>query len=1832
VVQGQKVLPGVAYLELARSAVEHAAELSGETGMRLKNVVWARPIAVNGSAVHVDIALFPEDSGEISYEVYGRVEDSGDETLVHGQGVAELVGTGEAPTLDLATLRKECNRSTLTADRCYEAFQAMGIEYGGGHRGIEAVYSGEGQVLAKLSLPASILDTKDQYVLHPGMLDSALQASIGLMMSAGDQRLSGGMSSFKPALPFALDELEVFGRCTSSMWAFIRHSAGGKTGGVQKLDIDVCDESGKVCVRMKGFSTRVLEGEVDSRGSSAIGTLLLEPVWKEEGVAPEAVAPQYAKHVVMLCEPDGVSPESIESRINGVRCISLQSEPKGIEERFQAHAGRAFEEIQGILREKFSGEVLVQIVVPGEGEQRLFSGLTGLLKSAQLENPGIKGQLIEVEAGEDVAGIVEKLRENGRSPVDTHIRYRDGRRSVSGLIEVPSSPETVSIPWKEEGVYLITGGAGGLGLIFAREIAGKARGVRLILTGRSSLDEARRARIKEIESLGASVTYREVDVTGKESVSDLIESIREEFGDLNGIIHSAGVIRDSFIIKKSEEELQDVLSPKVRGLVNLDQASKELKLDFFILFSSMAGCVGNTGQADYSMANAFMDAYAAYRNALVASGQRRGQTLSVNWPLWRDGGMRVDEATERMLMQTTGMIAIGNETGIRALYRALATGKSRVMVIEGNLSRMKQKVFSMTTPAATEAKKTNAASDSLSGIDTGNLLDRVQAALKQTVSGLLKVRIEDIDADTELNEYGFDSITLTEFGNRLNQEYSLELIPTIFFEHPTLRGFAEYLVEEHQAALATKFGLLNGTRASEQPDIDIPGQSREYEAEEILSGKRRRSRFAGKFSLSKPAISAPEPIAIVGMSGMFPMAVDVNQFWRNLIEERDCITEIPKERWDWQEYYGDPAKEANKTNIKWGGFIDGIDEFDPLFFGISPREAESMDPQQRLLMLYAWKAIEDAGYSAQSLSGSRTAIFVGTGSSGYSWLLSRAKTAIDGYSSTGMVPSIGPNRMSYFLNINGPSEPIETACSSSLVAIHRAVNAIQDGTCEMAIVGGVNTMITPDAHISFNRAGMLCEDGHCKTFSDQANGYVRGEGVGMLFLKKLGAAERAGDHIYGVIRGSAENHGGRANSLTAPNPQAQAELLKTAYTRAGIDPRTVTYIEAHGTGTELGDPIEINGLKTAFKELYQATGEPKVSGVHCGLGSVKSNIGHLELAAGIAGVIKVILQLKHKTLIKSLHCETINPYIQLKDSPFYIVQETEKWKALQDAQGKELPRLAGVSSFGFGGTNAHVVIEEYKDQERSPIKITAQNPAIIVLSAKNEDRLKEYAKQLLAAIQENQFTESDLGDMAYTLQVGREAMEERLAVMVTSIRELEDKLTGFVEGRDGIEDLYRGQVKRNKDALGVFAADEELKEAVDKWIERKKYSKLLDLWVKGLVVDWKKIYGERRPRRISLPTYPFARERYWIAESSIVPVASGGTVRGEVLHPLLHENTSSLSEQRFSSTFTGEEFFLSDHVVKGQRVLPGVAYLELARTAVEHAAELNGETGIRLKSVVWVRPITVNGKAAHVDIVLFPEESGEISYEVCSRVEGNGDEPLVHGQGVVELVLAGEAPTLDLAALQKECNCSTLPADRCYEAFKTMGIEYGAGHRGIEAVYSGEGQVLAKLALPISISDTKDQYVLHPGLMDSALQASIGLMLSEGEILSGATLKPVLPFALDELEVYDRCTASMWAYIRHSNGGRSGGVQKLDIDVCDEHGKVCVRMKGFSSRVLEGDLQKGSASDNAYAESAAEAPVGNILLAPVWDAILLEKGQVFPAPSDRMVIIGGTEDNRNVIQ
>ena len=749
------------------------------------------------------------------------------------------------------------------------------------------------------------------------------------------------------------------------------------------------------------------------------------------------------------------------------------------------------------------------------------------------------------------------------------------------------------------------------------------------------------------------------------------------------------------------------------------------------------------------------------------------------------------------------------ETGVAALRMPKAMAPAMADSV-GQASRLPNPSRS---PEATPSAIEPLAKTAPAPLDKANPSGTVEEQLTRILAEILSLPSEAIDLDRRVGEYGFDSLKIVALSDALNQRFGLRTMPPDLFEFSTPREMAAFVAAS----------------SHNQPAF-VPTPAPRTAAHQ-------------------------DGVAIVGMSGQFPGAADLEEFWQNLVAGKDVITEIPPDRWDWKSIFGDPRHEANKTNVRWGGFIDDVTTFDPLFFRISPREAEAMDPQQRLLMMYVWRAIEDAGYRPSSLAGTHTGLFIGTGSTSYNTRVPGGASPSEGYGSTGSIPSIGPNRMSHFLDLHGPSEPVETTCSSSLVAIHRAVLSIQVGECELAIAGGINTIVTAEDHIGFNKAGMLCEDGRCKTFSATANGYVRGEGVGMLVLKPLASAEAAGDRIYGVIRSSAVNHGGHSNSLTAPNPKAQAELLRSAYAKAGIDPRSVGYIEAHGTGTALGDPIEINGLKLAFKALYEATGAPDIPEPHCALASVKTNIGHLELAAGVAGVIKVLLQLQHATLVKNLHCDQVNPYIQLEGSPFYLLLENRPWPQITGPDGRPLPRRAGISSFGFGGVNAHVVIEEYVPAAECQIQPEPAGSHLVVLSAKNDARLEETVRNLEAFLANH--PDTHLSDLAYTLQAGREEMEARLALIATSIEDLKVKLQHVLEGCAGIDGCVRGlatgkdEPSRRVTLTPAPASQAEL-------------SRLAVHWVKGGAVDWTKFYGGTARRRVSLPAYPFARERCWL--------------------------------------------------------------------------------------------------------------------------------------------------------------------------------------------------------------------------------------------------------------------------------------------------------------------------------------------------------------------------------
>lgn len=698
-------------------------------------------------------------------------------------------------------------------------------------------------------------------------------------------------------------------------------------------------------------------------------------------------------------------------------------------------------------------------------------------------------------------------------------------------------------------------------------------------------------------------------------------------------------------------------------------------------------------------------------------------------------------------------------------------------------------------------------------------IKHVQADFAKMVADILNVTSDEIDLQAPLSRYSFDSINVVQLVTKINDSYQLALTPAIIFECKNLADFFNK-----------------------------------------ISAEKVKQKITGKSSLPVVSTEIFTDIAIIGMSGMFPGAEDVDTFWDNLVQGKDCISEIPAERWRWQDYVGDSAPLLQKTHIKWGGFVNDIKQFDATFFNISPREAELTDPQQRLFLQEVWKAIEDAGYATQALSTISTGLFVGVFNNDYAELLQKNNIS-DAYITTGTTHSILANRISYLLNLQGPSEAIDTACSSSLVAIHHAVRAIQNGDCEVAIAGGVNILITPSSYLAANKAGMLSEDGRCKTFDSQANGYVRAEGVAAIVLKPLSKALADRDHIYGVIKGAAINHGGHVSSLTVPNPIAQANVIVAALQRAKITANSINYIETHGTGTALGDPIEVNGLKKAFHML---AGEQELASHFCGLGAVKTNIGHLEAAAGLAGVIKVLLALRHQQLPGNLHCKKLNPFVELTDSPFYVLNELQPWQQLTDAAGKLMPRRAGVSSFGFGGTNAHIIIEE----PPSIVVPEAENsPHLLTLSAKTDKGLQQRIQDLNHWLLKQTVAPS-LAALCYTLNTGRNHFDKRCAVVVSSVIQLQQTLQQIVEGallenviiNTGVFAPARIQVIFQETCQVLMA---EIQNPLSEVEHRRKLLALGNFYTEGFELPWQKIHGDES-QKISLPTYPFAKDHYWI--------------------------------------------------------------------------------------------------------------------------------------------------------------------------------------------------------------------------------------------------------------------------------------------------------------------------------------------------------------------------------
>ncbi|GAA4462937.1 hypothetical protein GCM10023189_40270 [Nibrella saemangeumensis] len=690
------------------------------------------------------------------------------------------------------------------------------------------------------------------------------------------------------------------------------------------------------------------------------------------------------------------------------------------------------------------------------------------------------------------------------------------------------------------------------------------------------------------------------------------------------------------------------------------------------------------------------------------------------------------------------------------------------------------------------------------------------------VAAILEIQESAVPPGKPFFDIGLDSMGAITLVQLLEKTYKLSLPVSTLFDHPTPQKLSSHLL-----------GLINSITPLLAPQAPATEDS---------------------------VIKRDTDIAVLGISGRFPKAANASAFWKNLLDARDCVEEIPAERWDVTGIYDPDPSKKGKSLSKWAGLLSGIDQFEPLFFNLSPQEARLMDPQHRMMLMEAWNALEDAGYTPDALSDLQVGVYIGAKKGDYDSLFAEditpsAETLI------GNDAAVLSARLSYFLNFHGPNLTIDTACSSSLVAVHLACQAIQNGEIDMALVGGVCINHAASFYVATSRLGIFSATGKCRAFDNSADGFVHGEGAAFVLLRPLADAKRNNDYIYGVIKATAVNHGGRANGLASPGAAAQSAVQLQAYQRYGINPENISYVEAHGTGTRLGDPIEIDALTQSFRKYTRGS-------QFCGIGSVKTNIGHLTAAAGITGLIKVLLSLRHKVLPPSLHFSNPNEHIRFKESPFYVVMEKRDWKS---ASGR--PLQAAINSFGMGGTNAHCVVQEAPQQGQDQLIIPWY---LVPLSARTPASLLSRIKELHDWLQEN--PNASLHSIAYTLCVGRVFFPFYQLFLVSSMQDLTGQLAQAWDKPLFLE--IQPASKRVAEQPMTNARED----------ARQYYVQLLSLkaWIEeGGRPDWQALFAKTPANRMPLPAYSFNTQSYWVGTPAIkkadepMPESTGGNGTGK---------------------------------------------------------------------------------------------------------------------------------------------------------------------------------------------------------------------------------------------------------------------------------------------------------------------------------------------------------------
>ncbi|NCL75459.1 type I polyketide synthase [Rhodococcus sp. YH1] len=1335
-VSGTVILPGTAFVELAL----HAGNRVGFG--RLDELALEAParIPAEGDVALQVSVLADGDTGRATVSVHSRPVDAAQQTPWTRHATGTLTPGSE--TTDLAEHRwPPADVTPIDIGGLYGLLDEAGYGYGPSFRGLRAAWRRGDDLYGEVRLngedPAAAVAG---YGIHPAVLDAALHLIALGTAATGARDLR---------LPFA--------------WGTVQLHAVGATAlrvhitpiGPDRYRISAYDAAGKPVLTADSLALRPLgDTRVPAAGT---GDSLYRVAWMPVGAATTASA-----DLVPL-------EEALTGGDHAGRVLWLACEPgdgPDMPTRVHAAAEATLRAVQSWLRADHLAEtrllVTTRLAVAVRDDDPIDVSAApawGLLGAVQHEHPN-RITLVDLDAAAPALARPEVLA-TALACNEPQLAIRDGVLLAPMLAAVTppdAAPESGPPPFGPGGTVVITGGTGTIGRLIARHLVARYGVRRLVLTGRHMLDAESAAALRaDFTESGAEVSVAACDVADRAAVAALLAAIP----DLSGVIHAAGVLDDATAATLTQDQLHAVLRPKADGAWHLHELTRDRELSAFVLFSSAAGVLGGAGQANYAAANVFLDALAQHRRV------RGLPAIAMAWGLWaRPSGMTSHlGAADLDRLRRTGIDTISPESGLTLFDAALAVNSPLVVPIRlatrsarvdgESIPPILRRVLGSRHRRAAAAEPPTGLAEELRALNPGERHSRLLDLVTTHVAAVLgHDGKEAIDPERAFKQLGFDSLTAVQLRNQLATATGVTLPATVVFDHPT----AEALTRELEARLI-------GSAAAPQPT--------------------RPTRTRGDDEL----------IAIVGMACRYPGRVYCpDDLWRLVRDGNDAVGPYPRNRgWNLDDVYHPDPDRSGTTYMSEGGFLYDADEFDAAFFGISPREAIAMDPQHRLLLESAWEALEQAGIPPNSPGLTDTGVYVGLmgGDYGFSLMTQRTVDA-EGYLMTGTSNSVASGRISYTLGFTGPAVTVDTACSSSLVAVHLAARALRDGECALALAGGATVMATPGVLIEFSRQRGLAPDGRCKPFSDRADGTGLAEGAGMVVLERLGDARRNGHRVLAIVRGSAVNQDGASNGLTAPNGPSQERVIRRALADAALGPADIDAVEAHGTGTTLGDPIEAQALLAAYG--HGRAGQP------LWLGSVKSNIGHAQAAAGVAGVIKMVMAMRHGVLPPSLHSDAPTRHVDWPAGEVSLLAEPVAWPDT----GR--PRRAGVSSFGISGTNAHVILEQPPGAAPTEVAPRSATPLIWVISGKTGDALRAQAARLAEFLDSDEFVSQsgddapDLADLAYSLATTRSGFSHRAAVIGETRADLREGLARIVAGRPG-GNVVAGTSTRGKTAF-----------------------------------------------------------------------------------------------------------------------------------------------------------------------------------------------------------------------------------------------------------------------------------------------------------------------------------------------------------------------------------------------------------------------------------------------